>query len=488
MEIRERFLEIEKSNNLNNITVYGYNFWAYNRYSIYSEFERKLKVLESPHENVKVKEQIVRYIKNTPLVLLKNIRRFFYRINNRHNVVTLVKCHSRRNLIDGKFKSIYTDYLFPNGNDTLSYESSDLYTHHSPCYTENIVFLDSIELKGRMEYLLNEVLKLRTHTELSNSIRDILFPILESLISETSIIIDKNLILNNIVKHYYLVKYSKHFWKKELMRYRVNLVVLVVSYDLYSMSLCEEAHRHSIPVIEMQHGTITKSHIAYQCKDDSFLTIFPDYIFTFSKFWTNEINISNKQVKILPIGFAYFNAQKFKYSINDYYKKTILIISQKTKGSELARIARKISDSIKKRENGYKIVYKLHPSEFLTARDLYPELFLDQNINIVSSDPSLYQLFSEATVQLGYDSTALFEGMGFGLTTYFLPNSDELVNRLVEEGLAHFWVDENDCDLIFEQVNIYKEKNEGASKYMWEENAFEKFHEGINSVLRRSAE
>ena len=90
----------------------------------------------------------------------------------------------------------------------------------------------------------------------------------------------------------------------------------------------------------------------------------------------------------------------------------------------------KLSRKIK---TGYKIVYKLHPFEFDTWFEDYPWL-AESNIEIVGlKGKNLYQLFAESEIQVGVYSTALFEGLSFGVRTFILDEKGiEYMQYLIE--------------------------------------------------------
>ena len=96
------------------------------------------------------------------------------------------------------------------------------------------------------------------------------------------------------------------------------------------------------------------------------------------------------------------------------------------------------------------MIYKLHPSEYADWKTRYPWL-RESSVEVID-DPrrSIYELFAGTDAQVGVYSTALFEGLAFGLPTFIakipgwadmeiliqrnlatlVSNADELVNCL----------------------------------------------------------
>ena len=72
----------------------------------------------------------------------------------------------------------------------------------------------------------------------------------------------------------------------------------------------------------------------------------------------------------------------------------------------------------------HKIIYKLHPGEYETWRQNYPELVeaskRDDFEVIDNSQTPLYKLFAESNYQVGAFSTAIYEGLMFNCKTFIL--------------------------------------------------------------------
>ena len=256
----------------------------------------------------------------------------------------------------------------------------------------------------------------------------------------TGIEIDKDLIIQMALKYYYLACEMEKFWEREFKRQQPRAVVEVVGYGLVAMTLNSVAHSHNCPVIEVQHGTINETHVGYHYLSTEGLDILPDAVLTFGDCWNKQISMTG--IEIVATGFEYFRREKDKYIAKYNRKNQILFISQRNIGQNLSRIAIKVSDACKGTDDEVKIIYKLHPSEFAGARELYPDLFKRENIEVVSNEVPLYQLFAESRVQIGFNSTALYEGIGFGLKTYFTNDEDGLIRDMIASGIARL-VDTN---------------------------------------------
>ena len=101
-------------------------------------------------------------------------------------------------------------------------------------------------------------------------------------------------------------------------------------------------------------------------------------------------------------------------------KNQILFISQGVIGKYLSKVAFDLACELK----DYKIIYKLHPGEYETWRQNYPELVeasAFDNFEVIDhSEIPLYKLLAESKYQVGAFSTAIYEGMMFGCKTFIL--------------------------------------------------------------------
>lgn len=83
------------------------------------------------------------------------------------------------------------------------------------------------------------------------------------------------------------------------------------------------------------------------------------------------------------------------------------------------------------------IVYKLHPGEYDRWESEYPWL-READFKIIDrSEAQLYKLFAESSTQIGVGSTAVYEGLAFGLETYVYDClGSEVLQPLVKNGSA----------------------------------------------------
>jgi hypothetical protein len=209
-----------------------------------------------------------------------------------------------------------------------------------------------------------------------------------------------------------------------------KVIVLVTSYG--KESLIEVAKSLGIPVIELQHGIISPYHPAYSFPNRKMAkSRFPDFLFTFGDFWNSNAEFPIEAERIVSVGFPHLD-EEMELNSDVFSTDQILFISQWNIGHILSKFAVELSNE---KELKRRIVYKLHPLEYPIWKDKYPWL-ADSDIEVIDrSDRSLYSLFAESEVIVGGFSTAIIEGLSFGLRTFLLdvPGIGHLEN-LVEKG------------------------------------------------------
>jgi hypothetical protein len=138
---------------------------------------------------------------------------------------------------------------------------------------------------------------------------------------------------------------------------------------------------------------------------------------------------------VIPVGFPYFEYQSKDFIGLEAIDNQVLFISQGVIGKYLSKLALEFA-----KDNGdLKIIYKLHPGEYETWRQNYPELVeasaFDNFEVIDSSEIPLYRLLAESNYQVGAFSTAIYEGMMFGCKTFILDVPGvEYLDDLIERG------------------------------------------------------
>ena len=212
---------------------------------------------------------------------------------------------------------------------------------------------------------------------------------------------------------------------------RPKAIFMVCSYAGREIYI-EAAQALSIPVIELQHGSITSYHVGYSFDRGSFKCLSPNYFLSFGRFWEETVKLPTESQNVMTMGFPYLDRE---FAMTKKTKKRqIVFISQWTIGKKLSEFAVKLSHNL---PSDWNLIFKLHPREFKDWKKHYSEL-ATSNINVLSGDScSLYELLGESAIQIGVYSTALYEGLALGCRTYIVELCGyRNTQPLVEKGLC----------------------------------------------------
>lgn len=130
-----------------------------------------------------------------------------------------------------------------------------------------------------------------------------------------------------------------------------------------------------------------------------------------------------------------------------------MFLSQGPIGKRLSNLAIDLAKKLNKDE--YRILYKLHPGKKERYKEEYKKLEQYGILVIYKDEDVLYELFANSEVQIGVYTTAVYEGLGFGLDTYIYKiELSEAMDELCNLGYARYV---NDGD------ELYKHIMEGAT-------------------------
>ena len=407
--------------------------WPLLRMPLYYELTRKLGVFGAPHGSSNWKGRRFKRVKLWSYAFLKNL------FNPAKPCDFMLVEHSRKVNKDGLWVDIYTDHLTRRLQaeslnfsvyENLSYQSS---THkhrsHPHAYYDQIMTLARIQTKFSWLHLsAAEQAKIK-------EIEDKLYELFHIRVP----------LCKKIKKRVLEFHFAQLLYRKLLKQLRPKAVLVVVSYSHSIAPLIAAAKSLDVPTIEMQHGTFSPYHLGYHFPNLDRHPYFCDYFFSFGSFWHNMANLPIAAEKLITFGFPHLSEQLLKVkSENTVFTTTesnelgsVLFLSQGVIGKELSKYAVTCSQA----QLPWHLRYKLHPSEYNTWRNDYPDLAVQADANLIEVIDhhrlSLYDLMREAYYQVGVFSTAVYEGMALGCKTLLvdLPGL-EYMSALIEQDLA----------------------------------------------------
>lgn len=336
-----------------------------------------------------------------------------------------ISCSRRMLEKDGLWWDIYTDPIIEKmSTPPVVLESHYMTDHYSPVKTPGLRYLDFFDF---ITYLMR-ILKLvkvqysSNEKKLLRNLRQKIFDVFEVKINI------EELIQRTLEER----KARLPLYRLMLRKTQPNLVVLAQGYEWETM--IEACKSLGIKTVELQHGIIYPSHVAYSFPGKSRKKdLFADYLLLWGEHWKSSIEYPISPHNLICAGFPYLDLKKEQsYSIDE--KKDILFISQDIVGKTLSKYAIALS---KDPEIHYRILYKLHPFERLGWKANYPDLISSKVVVIDQQNAKLHDLLAGSIIQVGVCSTALYEGLVFGLNTYLVDEPCiEIMAPLLESGLA----------------------------------------------------
>lgn len=470
------FLETEKKYGLLNDTVEGMYYWNLCRYDIFQyRFVEKKLGLAQAHSGKK-KTFMDRVKHKMALVYYST---FFSRIPEKNVDICFVN-HPRRVKRADVYECIYTERLTKDFESSVVLEKPYLDGHLRPVKTKNLVYTDKVSVQAMKE--LKKVKTTQYYQSVRNQIAEKLNEPLKELAEGYEVEIDINKIVNFCTEKTILCSLKKPYFEKYLQKINPKVIVEVVHYNRDCMTVTEIAKQMNIPVVELQHGTMGGLQSAYQFAEGTEFYHLPDKILTFSEFWNNAISLPNKEQVVTAVGYPYFEEQVMYYKkqiAHDKEKKTVVFVSQGTVSEKLSKLAVGLANL----SNGsVRIIYKLHPSEYERWRGECPWL-VHSNIEVVDNNlKNIYAYFAESDMQVGVYSTAIYEGLAFGIKTciYDMAMADTM-KALCDGGYARLVKNEADILEYLEEEHAVQDEE----TTFWKSDAYENIRKILEEIVNR---
>lgn len=467
------FLEIEKKYNLCHMEIGGINIWEYCRFEMWNSIICAERLQLQKAHRIGSKKPIFTLIKNSVCGYMKYIS------SAKKNVDVCFITHERRVKENEYYDCMYTESLIEMYPNSIVFEAPYKYGHLIPTRTANMIYTDWIVIIGNVYARLQKMFNTVAYRRIYEAIKEQWEMPFGEMKKEYELQAEFDRLIKIAIEKYFLCKIQYGMYESMLKKFSPKVIVEVCHYSRQCMLVNEIAKKMNIPTIEIQHGTMHADHVAYQYMVKEEIFQLPRRIFLFSDFWKTQLHMPIDGKNLITTGFPYFEKklEKYKNIKKTSDKKTILFISQGTIGKQLSLLAVDLSRKLD--ENTYRIIYKLHPGEYSDWKKVYSEL-VKSNIEVVdNSEKNIYEYFSVADVQIGVYSTAIYEGLGFGLQTmlYNIAHADTM-SELVENEYAVFV---NNADEILEELK--KEKNMCVGNIFWKRNALENMNAEIKKYL-----
>lgn len=477
----DSFLKFEHDHGLLSDTIDGFTYWPYIRFSVYE------RIFDNPEgcNDCGQRKQKIRFLEI--IEIIKNIITCNPLLRKGRKDI-LVISHQRRVLKNDKYICMYTDLLSKKyKNDSICAEFLYGYKHFKPIENRNILMLDIVDV---LPYIQNIIYKDRyraTFSKLDGKAVQLSRLIAVELKKE----IEPGKLADWMKRRYVWYQYKKPILREFLEDIRPKVIIEVVGYETDKMILNEIANEMGICTIELQHGVIGRGHCAYNYLDEKKYSYMPAILFVFSDYWKETCRFPIGKENIITTGFPYMEEQMNCYPPTGIDEKVlrIIVISQPGVTERLIDFTCSIIKEMEKIEKDYKIIFKLHPEEYNNISKRIILLKKSENIQIITdSSISLYSLFSECDYQIGINSTAIFEGLSYGLATFIYTGSDADVESymcdLRKKNYVRFGKTSRDF-LSFLELCKNREKNINDNLF-FKKNSLETMKTKIDAILENS--
>jgi len=416
--VTDALLDAEADLDLLERTIDGVHYWERVRFGIHRELRQELGLIGQPHTKSE----------RSKLVTLGNALRSLV-VESPFLAPSddvLVYGHSRRKqLDDGLWWDIYCDPIVEALEaDCTRMELPHEGKHLAPARTDDLRHLDFVKTAPGIARRVTP-----RNWPLSTAEVDELERIADRFEAETGV---RPSVVESVAGSLLARRVRVPLYRRIIRRVDPELAVTVVGYCREPfIEACQDC---GVPVVELQHGVVSRHHMGYSYPGDRTKRTFPDYLLSFGTFWEEVVEFPLPSDRIVPAGYPYLERRLAELDRPASARSgRIVFVSQGPIGEPLSEFAVEFADRNPERD----VVYKLHPGEYSRWRREYPWLE-DANLRVVGEDgPELYDLFADASVQVGVYSTALYEGLAFDLETYVVDlQGAAYMDRLVEMGGA----------------------------------------------------
>jgi len=462
-DIYQKILKIEDELNLFSYRIDGVNLWERIRFDVFLNILFEVGLYEETKTSknlsfLNLYNKIIIY--NT--FLFDSIFHNPFFINN---VDFIFFGHQRRKLMDdGYYWDIYTDPIIPilGSYKTATIESYENLSHFKPAKTRNLYYTGAFQILSKINKYMSNYNK--------KNVFDFSRYVEGRIKQDFSVAVDIYSLTSNVISS---AKSTYPIFSKFFKKTTPKICFTMASYG--SEDIIIAAKQFGIPVIELQHGTISRYNLGYSYERNRIKQSFPNYLFSFGEYWRNSVDYPIPKENVLSIGYPYFE-KLYKKKKNNVKRNQIVFISQWHIGVRLSKFA---VQTAKRLHGKVSIVYKTHPWEELN--EYLIQASGDNLLKVVSGQtPGLYDLLSTSKWLVGVYSTAVYEGIALGCIPFIvnLPGFDHM-EFLIQNGFAKFVNDPEEIDLSYIPKKMSK-------NYLFADNWDDNFKNGIEMLLAKS--
>jgi hypothetical protein len=476
-DVLAAFIEFEEREQLFDQRLLGVAYWQLIRHDVFRETLQALGLAERAH--LRVEELPLRHWLGPQLRQLPTTlgRSFFTRLPRAE---LLVAAHPRQLAYEGRFICPYSQpLLWGTQRSRLLLEGHFQGRYFSPDAGEPTRYVDLALVLAHAAFRARE---LRGHG-LSARDRGALAELTQRLGLQLGAAPEPAAVLRRARTAVLATLGLRAPLSYLLDRVQPKLIVEVVGYRLVNQVLTLLAHERGIPVAELQHGTMGAAHAGYNFARGRLPDAFPDYLLLFGELWRSATpGLPLDPAHTPAVGYGWLELQRAQHARHSQRGvRRILFLSQRDVGRALSRVACALQAQLP--AGAFELAYRLHPSEAIRWREHYPELSQSGMRVELAEERGLYASQCAADVQVGVYSTALLEGVAFGLDTYLVQLSGhEQLSMLTAAGIARLVAGADELAAALQRAPNAS-ATAAASDALWASDARRNFSRFVESVI-----
>jgi len=473
------FLELEEREHLFERTALGVAYWQLIRHDVFRETLEALGQSAQAHlrlDQLPLRSWVTGQLRQLPTTLLRSQLWSFSRAD------LLVATHPRWLPHQGRYICPYSQpLLWGTSRSRLLLTGHFQGRYFSPDAGEPTRYVDLLLALSHGQFRLRELLGRGLGAHEERELNELARRLAAQLGAAPTLAAIRRRVRTAVLSQLGLMP----LLERMLDQVQPRLVVNVVGYRLVHQLLTLSARARGIPVAELQHGTIGAGHAAYNFSPGRRPPSFPDYLLTFGEvFRTITPGLPLPAANVRAIGYGYLALQQGAHPGHTRAQspRKVLFISQRDIGALLAQLAVDVQARLPR--GSVEIIYRLHPSETQGWRERYPGL-ASAGIRVEEAAArGLYAAQADADVQVGVYSTALMEGIAFGLDTVLvsLPGHEQLA-FLVEQNLARL---ADDAESLANMLQAPRLSAPNRSDQLWAPDPARRFADFVEEVLSRA--